>query len=427
MAIAPTGAIYKSLVFDGEDSRNYGVYITGEAVYNAPGRDVEMVEIPGRNGSFALDKGRFQNIEVTYPAGIFADNEADFAEAISDFRNFLCSRRGYVRLTDEYNPNEYRMAIYKSGLEVSPAQLKAGEFDIVFDCKPQRWLTSGETAVTVSSGGTINNPTLFEAKPVIKFRGYGDIVLSGQHINVDSVTIGKVLLSNGGRTNVEYYSYPRQPRGMQEVTSYKIDTNSLNAGDDIVLGLSSFTYTVTATYYYDHMIEADATNQIGSGSSTTAKVQTDKTAVFITEFEPITFQNGTAKTVSAKYWLHYKYGDDGSYTDSTNPNTEIRIVYNGSDTITVSAYAEEASGSRSVFGSCVLGTTTGNSTVQASGDITIDLDTGESYWVRNGQKISADYAVRMGANLPTLKAGNNVITYDNTITQFKVTPRWWRL
>lgn len=149
MAVAPTGAIYKALEFDGVSSRTYGVYITGEAVYNAPERDVEMIAIPGRNGSFALDKGRFENIEVSYPAGIFADAESDFAEAVSDFRNFLCSRNGYVRLQDEYNPNEYRMAVYKSGLEVTPAQLKAGEFNIVFECKPQRWLTSGESEITV--------------------------------------------------------------------------------------------------------------------------------------------------------------------------------------------------------------------------------------------------------------------------------------
>ena len=70
MAVAPTGNIFKSLEFDGESSKGYGVYITGAAVYNAPEREVEMITIPGRNGSFALDHGRFQNIEVTYPAGI---------------------------------------------------------------------------------------------------------------------------------------------------------------------------------------------------------------------------------------------------------------------------------------------------------------------------------------------------------------------
>ena len=143
MAVNETGAIFKALTFDGESSRDYGVYITGQAVYNAPERDVEMVTIPGRNGAFAQDQGRFENIEVTYPAGMFASNQADFAQGIAAFRNMLCSRKGYCRLTDEYNPNEYRLAVYKSGLEVDPAR-SAGEFNITFECKPQRYLMSGE-------------------------------------------------------------------------------------------------------------------------------------------------------------------------------------------------------------------------------------------------------------------------------------------
>ena len=101
MAVNQTGAAFKSLTFDNKTSREFGVYITGEAVYNAPEREVEMLSIPGRNGAFALDKGRFENIPVKYPAGVFTDNEADFAQAISDFRNFLCSKKGYCRLTDE--------------------------------------------------------------------------------------------------------------------------------------------------------------------------------------------------------------------------------------------------------------------------------------------------------------------------------------
>lgn len=149
MAVAPTGDIFKAFTFDGQSSKTYGIYITGQAVYNAPERDVEMITIPARNGAFALDNGRFENITVSYPAGIFADNETDFAQAISDFRNYMCSREGYCRLEDEYNPDEYRMAIYKSGLEVTPAQLKAGEFEIIFECKPQRWLKSGEEKKTI--------------------------------------------------------------------------------------------------------------------------------------------------------------------------------------------------------------------------------------------------------------------------------------
>ena len=71
MAVIKTGAIFKSLTFDGIDSRTYGVYITGEAVFNAPTRRVNMIQIPGRNGLFAQDEGAFDNLTVTYPAGLY--------------------------------------------------------------------------------------------------------------------------------------------------------------------------------------------------------------------------------------------------------------------------------------------------------------------------------------------------------------------
>ena len=171
MGVISTGAIFKTLTFDGRSSSEFNVYITGEGVFNAPERAVEMISIPGRNGAFALDNGRFENIEVTYNCGIAGDSDTDFAEAVSAFRNWLCSRKGYVRLTDDYNANEYRMAVYKSGLEVTAENLKAGEFPVVFECKPQRFLTSGENTISVTSGDTITNPTLFESRPMLEITG----------------------------------------------------------------------------------------------------------------------------------------------------------------------------------------------------------------------------------------------------------------
>ena len=175
-----------SIIFGGVNSADYGIYISGEGVFNAPKRDVEMISIPGRNGAFALDKGRFENIEVTYPAFNFEpDDYASFAQNLSDFRNAISSLRGYQRLTDTFHPDEYRMATYISGLEVKPIKYNtASEFNIVFDCKPQRWLTSGETAITVSSGDTVTNPTLFESSPLLEVEGYGNININGETITI---------------------------------------------------------------------------------------------------------------------------------------------------------------------------------------------------------------------------------------------------
>ena len=45
-----------NLIFGGVDTKNYGVVIDGEAVFDAPERDVEVVTIPGRNGTLQIDR-----------------------------------------------------------------------------------------------------------------------------------------------------------------------------------------------------------------------------------------------------------------------------------------------------------------------------------------------------------------------------------
>lgn len=153
-------AIDNSITFGGVNSADYGIYIGGEGVFNAPERDVEMVSIPGRNGSFALDKGRFENIKVTYSAFNYEADLATFSANLDAFRNALCAQSGYQRLTDTFHPDEYRMAAFIGGLEIKPIEYNtASKFDIVFDCKPQRWLTSGEEPITIGEWGDTETVT----------------------------------------------------------------------------------------------------------------------------------------------------------------------------------------------------------------------------------------------------------------------------
>ena len=416
MAVIPTGAIYKSLIFDGESSRNYGVYITGEAVYNAPDRDVEMISIPGRNGSFALDKGRFQNIEVSYPAGIFAETEADFAQAISDFRNLLCSRSGYVRLTDDYNPNEYRMAIYKSGLEVEPAQLKAGEFNIVFDCKPQRFLTSGETKRSVSSGSSITNPTLFPASPLMECIGHGNIYIDGVPIIVRSVPIGDVLISNGlsfTKSNMERGTVQEQ---------IVLDVSKLNTGDNIYVNESTITYNISSGW--DAFSAVYVRNESGESWTSTCAITSPTKAYFRTRIPAQNFNKGTAGTKTYGYWMRWE-AEDG-YVTASKP-ISIELSYDGANTITIKTKAIEDGGQDKYTLSGTIGQITGFSTIVVNNTFYIDLEIGEAYFISNNTYTSANYAVQIPPKLPTLRPGASVITYSNTITNFKLTPRWWKI
>lgn len=409
MAVTQTGAMFKSLIFDGEDSRNYGVYITGEAVYNAPERDVEMISIPGRSGQFALDNGRFENIEVTYPAGIFADNETNFAEAVSDFRNLLCSRRGYVHLMDEYNPNEYRLAVYKSGLEVSPAQLKAGEFEITFDCKPQRWLTSGEAAVTVANGNTLTNPTLFDASPLLEFSGYGNITFEGQMISIENKEIGDVIVS-GAITNIS--------------ASFTVSLNleSLNTGDEITL---SGLRTRWAMAKQGGLVLVGSRVESASNAGGTTSVSRDLMECDL-RLNDFVFYKGTNSSLTGQ--LQVSTIDSGANTDTFTFNV-VASYSSSNDRITIAASATNTSGTFSVRGRRTeIPEIHAYSTMSALvGANYIDLDIGEAWNENNGTVTSLNNIVQIPAELPTLKAGTNIFTFDNTITSLNVTPRWWKV
>lgn len=171
------------LTFGGVDCRNYGVYISGQGVFGAPSRAYDMTPVPGRNGYIAGTEKRLENIQVEYPAFVYSD----FKNSIKAWRNFLLSCVGYQRLADTYNPDEYRMGIYAGPFDVDVTdQVNAGKFTMAFNCKPQRFLLSGETVQAFTASGTITNPTLFPARPLLKIVGAGAVTIGGVAITIVS-------------------------------------------------------------------------------------------------------------------------------------------------------------------------------------------------------------------------------------------------
>lgn len=389
-----TGAMYKSLRFDGEDSRTYGVYITGEAVFNSPERDVEMISIPGRNGEYARDLGRFMNIEVTYPAGLFGVDPADFADAISDFRNMLGSRVGYCRLEDDYNPGEYRMAVFKAGLEVEPANLEAGEFTITFNCKPQRFLTTGETAVSMTSGDTITNPTLFESRPMLQVWGYGGIDIDGQEVSINTGLIGPTPVMQNS------------PVASGQTRTFTLDLSSLEIGDPFT-GTIELRYVAVPDYGYTIKSQSVTGNSVIN----------------------FPFVKGTPFTDTSNAVYVYVVTNDGNTDYSGRFKRGGSYYYDGDTTLTVTITETEntLTGATIQYGIGAKDWYGDSSMLVTGSPLYFDLDIGEAYKIEGGVPVSVNNAVTIPAVLPTLKPGSNTITYDNTITQFKVVPRWWKL
>lgn len=178
-----------SLTFNSINSLAYGVYISGTGAFNAPSRDREMIEVPGRNGDIINDRGRYRNIEVTYPAFIIKD----FADKVRTWANKILEPIDYVRLEDTYNPDEYRLAVLSQGMEVNPVSwLAAGSFDLIFNCRPERFLKIGDTVQTFTADGTITNPTDMTAKPLIRVYGTGKVEVNGTEITIASHSLSYI-------------------------------------------------------------------------------------------------------------------------------------------------------------------------------------------------------------------------------------------
>lgn len=409
--------LFKSLRYGDIDTKEYDVYISGDAVFNSPARDVEMIEIPGRNGAYALDKRRYKNIDVTYPAGLGTKNEAEFRRKIEDLRNALSSKVGYQRLEDDYNGEEYRLAVYKSGLDVNPTMLRAGQFDIVFDCKPQRFLKIGEIETPVQSGGVLTNPTLFESHPLLKTEGYGNININGEPIIVNSVPLGDVTLVNGFQ----------ETSGARWVKYF--DTDQFNAGDTITVGAGAVYDNLiqrNSNIVVDALVPTTYTAQT-SGASARVIRQTSKNVYMVLEYPSFTFTAGTDEEVYFRAELVLTYKKNGA-SNSVIQTHEVKFTYSAQNNrITMEMADKSTTDFRDSFRR-EFGEVSVYSTINSNDQpVYIDLDIGEAYILSDGKAVSFNDAAYLPADLPTLKPGDNVITYDNTFTSFKVTPRWWRI
>lgn len=188
------GIPHQYLIYDGANSLDFNVKISGDGTFSAPEREVEKIEVPGRSGDLILDNNKFKNITVKYDAYI----TKDFSTSAARLRAFLLSRKGYLRLEDTYHPSEFRMAAFKGPFDPSVTALESADFTLSFDCMPQRWLKSGENYFTVLAGETVTvrNPTEYTALPLILVTGTGTFQVNDITVQVNENSGATVIDSD---------------------------------------------------------------------------------------------------------------------------------------------------------------------------------------------------------------------------------------
>lgn len=175
------------IIFNNKSSADCRIQVAHPPGYAYPERDYTITHIPGRNGDIIQDNGCYKNVERTYEVSFEVPNE-DFATYANAVSAWLHSTTGYARLEDSYEPNYYRMATYQESNIFENLYNQAGTATIVFECKPQRFLKTGDNTIIIQNSLTIMNPTGFEAYPLFKVTGTsGVLTVNGNSITFSSI------------------------------------------------------------------------------------------------------------------------------------------------------------------------------------------------------------------------------------------------
>lgn len=208
------------LIFDNVDlEQEFGVIIDGASSWPKPERDVSYIHVPGRSGDILMDNGCWKNVNISYNFLI----KDDWKTAFEDFAAWLCSHVGYFRLEDPVrHPGVYRMASFTGPLDPDLwFTTDTGVFTIEFNCKPQQWLTSGETPIQaqanyvfpgrivpegqVSEYGSFSDYSIeIENPDEMKSRCTAFFKVKASDVEVGTTTVLEVHIRNNSTTQKTY-------------------------------------------------------------------------------------------------------------------------------------------------------------------------------------------------------------------------------
>ena len=198
------------IIFNGKSSTDYGIVIEKRPPQNHGAKRGEAYTIAGRTGTFFREDGTYDNYIQPYEVAICQGmaRRADLRAA--DVAGWLLGSSGFCRLEDSYNPGTFRLARFAGPMSFEADLRENGRTSLVFDCKPQRYTTAGETAITlfenvdmsnsasvIAAQATVSNLTQFPAKPILRVTGTGNIGFSSENLADPSTPMMIIELAMG--------------------------------------------------------------------------------------------------------------------------------------------------------------------------------------------------------------------------------------
>ena len=162
--------------YDNKSSADYGIIITKTNQLSGPERNIEVIEVDGRNEPILNDKGNYKPFELKLECSI--DSELTNINDISrNIKGWLQSNFKFKKLILSDDPEYYYEAVCINKLDIEEVIEQLGEFQVVFLCNPLKRVVYGENKIILITPKVIYN-NYVNSSPHIKVVGSGDITIS---------------------------------------------------------------------------------------------------------------------------------------------------------------------------------------------------------------------------------------------------------
>nr|DAR23495.1 MAG TPA: distal tail protein [Caudoviricetes sp.] len=183
-------------IFRGIDSRDIGVIIEDMFDVHRPKRNVQTIQVPGRDGRLTQDDGTYDTYTISGKVNCFGVPLSDVYAWLSGSGDLILgdepTRSIRASATAQIKNTRFRCDGCYDSLQVS------------FDCQPFRYhveqAESANDIILTSSSATITNPGTYASAPRLTIEGTGTAVLTigTQIVEIDGLEDGIIIDSELG-------------------------------------------------------------------------------------------------------------------------------------------------------------------------------------------------------------------------------------
>lgn len=207
-----------------------GLRVLNNVVFSSPERDVELVQIPGRDGDLIIDNGRYESVIRSIPCRL-ESNKNDVEVLIDRINNWLINSDGFNEFLWHNDPDYVYQAKIEGQVESQRVLSRFAETIIDFRLHPVKHLRSSLREREIVNGLVVVNTLALSAKPIIRVVGTGDVTLQigdqqveltelpgGCIIDSERQTITNLHSSETLFSNMRSYPFPKLVPGNNAIT-----------------------------------------------------------------------------------------------------------------------------------------------------------------------------------------------------------------